>query len=109
MKQLRAYTREGAALLENSCFSRIINLVLPDPALFQLRSGKSAASWHACLQIRHVQRRTCAERAVEVQRLLDSWQQQRAQQEVNAADRREAVAVATQQKRYVVGQASCSI
>eukprot|EP00891_Asterochloris_glomerata_P006246 jgi/Astpho2/6246/Aster-x1359 len=50
-------------------------------------------------QIRHVQRRTCAERAVKVQRLLDSWQQQRAQQEANAADCREAVAVATQQKR----------
>lgn len=44
-----------------------------------------------------------------MQRLLDSWQQQRAQQEANAADCREAVAVATQQKRYEVGQASCSI
>ena len=59
----------------------------------------SAASWDASLQIWQVQRRTCAERAVEVQRLLDIWQRQRAQQEVSAADRREAVAVATKQKR----------
>ena len=76
-----------------------INTVHPYPCTVSLQLGTSAASQHACLQIRQVQHRTCTERVLEVQHLLDSWQWQRAQQEVSAADRREAVAVATQQKR----------